>query len=370
MTDCLSSALFGYLPTGEAVEAWTLHGRGGVVLEVLNYGGIIRRLLVPDRNGKRADVVLGFSDPSPYLDGHLYFGAIIGRVAGRITGAQFCLGGSIYELAVNDSPNHLHGGLDGFDKKIWKATPTVSPSGEPSLRLYHHSPDGDEGYPGAVNVTVKYTVTNDNVFLIETEAISDSSTPLNLTHHSYLNLAGEAHASIADHELQIYADQFVVTDVRMTLLGRAESVSGCANDFRRLRFLRDALPFLFRNHGDLYVIRRSPEESENCTLIPAARLVHPDSGRILDVSTTTTHLQVYMGAGLDGSLIGKSGAPYHKHAGICLECQGYPDGANAPNLGDITLRPSQPQRHVTAYAFSNALTASDSSRPLAEKRLL
>jgi aldose 1-epimerase len=171
-----------------------------------------------------------------------------------------------------------------------------------------------------VNVTVKYTVTNDNVFLIETEAISDPPTPINLKHHSYFNLAGDAHASIADHELQIYADQFVVTDEHMTLLGRTESVSGCGNDFRRLRFLPDAVPLLFRHHGDLYVIRRSPEESENCTLIPAARSVRPDSGRILDVSITTTRLQVYMGAGLDGSLIGKSGVPYQKHAGICLEC--------------------------------------------------
>jgi aldose 1-epimerase len=357
----LKSRAFGFLPTGKSVEAWTLTGRGGLVLEVITYGGIVTRLLAPDRDGRLADVVLGFNDLDSYLAGHPYFGAITGRVAGRITGAEFSLEGTTYTLAGNDPPNHLHGGVQGFDKKIWNAAPMKGPDGAPSLRLSYRSPDGEEGYPGTVNVSVTYTVTSDNTYLIETEAVTDRATPFNLTHHSYFNLAGETSGSIADHELQIHADKSVTTDVRMTLLGRVEPVTGRGNDFRRPRRVGAALPLLFRNHGDLYLIHKAAGNNSGPNLVPAARLVDPGSGRVLDVSTTETHLQLYTGALLDGSLIGKSGTAYGPHAGLCLECHGYPDGVNAPGLGDITLRPGHHIRKATAYAFCTAAFGSTSA---------
>jgi aldose 1-epimerase len=351
MADSLNSRIFGYLPTGEPIEAWTLNGQGGLVLEAITYGGIVRRLLVPDHNGKLADVVLGFDNLDSYLASRAYFGAIIGRVAGRLTDASFCLEGSTYELARNGPPNHLHGGVHGFDKKIWTATPVDNPFGAPSLRLNYRSPDGEEGYPGTVDVTVIYTATSNNAFLIETEAVTDSSTPFNLTHHSYFNLGGEANNSIVDHELLIRADEFVATDEHMTLLGRIESVTNHGNDFRQRQSLGKAIPCLFQNHGDLYVIRRPLDDRANFGPMPAAQLIDPGSGRTLEVSTTETHLQLYTGASLDGTLVGKSNQQYGKHAGVCLECQGYPDGINASHIGNTILRPGHPQRHITSYSF-------------------
>jgi len=320
------------------------------VLEAITYGGIVTRLIAPDCDGNQKDVVLGLGDLDSYLAGHPHFGAITGRVAGRITDATFRLDGKTFALARNDPPNHLHGGVEGFDKKLWKATPVDRSDGAPSLRLAYHSPDGEEGYPGAVDVTVTYTVTEDNTFLIETEAITDRPTPFSLTNHSYFNLAGEAAGSIADHELQVFADEFVVSGEHMTLLGRLESVTGNGNDFRQPRRLGDAIPLLFKNHGDVYRLRGDDAPGQSPVL--AARLVHPGSGRVLNVSTTEAYLQLYTAVSLDGSLVGKSGVPYGRHAGVCLECHGYPDGPNVPALGDIILRPGHPQRHTTAYAFS------------------
>ena len=347
-----TSRIFGRLPSGETVEAWALAGSGGLELEVITYGGIVRRLRTPDREGRLADVVLGLSDLESYLAGHPYFGAIAGRVAGRITGARFTLDGKTYELARNQAPNHLHGGVEGFDKKTWTATPMDAPDGGSSLRLTYRSRDGEEGYPGNVDVTVTYTVTGDNVFSIDTEAVTDRPTPFNITHHSYFNLAGEGSGSIADHELQIYADKFVPTDEHLTLLGRYASVSGQANDFRKSRRVGDAIPNLFLNHGDLYLLRKSGTGESSNELAPAARLVEPRSGRALNVSTTETHLQLYTGSAIDGTLVGKSRVRYGKHSGICLECHGYPNGANAPAFSDNILRPDRPQRHTTRYAFS------------------
>jgi len=348
----LNSRHFGFLATGESVEAWTLSGSGGLELDAITYGGIVTRLLAPDCNGRRADVVLGFRDLDSYLAGHPYFGAIAGRVAGRITNASFELEGKIYSLARNDPPNHLHGGVQGFDKKIWTATPLKGEGGSPSLRLSYLSRDGEEGYPGTVQVSVTYTITGDNTFLIETEAVTDRPTPFNLTHHSYFNLGGESAGSSAGHELQISADEYVAMDERGTLLGRLESVTGRGNDFRKPRRLGEAIPMLLQNHGDLYRVRRSDADDGAARVVPAARLLESASGRVLDVSTTEQYLQLHTGAGLDGSLMGKSGAGYGRYAGVCLECEGYPDAANAPSFGDVILRPGRPRRQRTEYRFS------------------
>lgn len=352
MASSLTSRVFGLLPDGAAVEAWTLCGHGGLVLEIITYGAIVTRLLVPDRDGHTVDVVLGFNDLDAYVTDRNYFGAVVGRVAGRIAGAQFTLDGKGYELVRNEPPNHLHGGKEGFSKKDWTSSPVTGPGGAPSLRLTYCSRDGDEGYPGTVTTAVQYTVTDDNIVLVETEAVTDQPTPFSLTMHPYFNLGGEGTASIADHELQIYSDTFVFTDENMTPLGCTGSVIGRSNDFRQLRNLGEAIPFLFQNHGDLYLVWGAEERGAQSKPVIAARLVHPASGRVLEVSTTEAYIQLYTGSGLDGSFTGKSGARYARHAGVCLECEGYPDGANTSSMGDIILRPGDTKRQTTAYAFS------------------
>jgi aldose 1-epimerase len=347
-----TSRTFGYLPDGHPIQAWTLFGSGGMVLESITYGGAVTRLMVPDREGHLDDVVLGFSNLGSYLICRGYLGAIVGRVAGRITGGRFDLEGETLLLARNDGPNHLHGGVEGFDKKIWTASSMLSPHGEPSLSLTYHSCDGEEGYPGNVDVAVTYTVTHSNALLVETEAVTDAPTPFSLTMHHYFNLAGEGAGSIADHELQIDSDEFVLTDEQMTLLGQVGAVSGRGNDFRQPRRLGDAIPYLFKNHGDLYLVSQVARNSLSSEPAAAARLVHPASGRALEVYTSESHLQLYTGAGLDGSLAGISGKPYVRYAGVCLECQGYPDGTHSRSLSDIILRPASPHRQTTKCAFS------------------
>lgn len=347
MASPISSRIFGVLPSGQKVEAWTLTGRGGLVLEAMTYGGIVTRLLAPARDGSVGDVVLGFNDLDSYLGGHPYFGAITGRVAGRIANATFKLDGDTYRLARNDPPNHLHGGVTGFDKRLWIAAPVDREDGAPSLRLTYLSPDGEEGYPGNVKVAVTYTVTNDNQFLIETEAVSDRATPLSLTHHSYFNLAGESSGSIADHRLEIFSSEFVPVDEHMTTTGRLESASR-GNNFETPRRIGDAIGLLFQGHGDLYAL---PKRSGNEMRL-AARLEEPASGRVMTVSTTESYLQLYTGSQLICASKGKSGIAYARHAGICLECEGYPDASNAARRADILLHPGQIQRHATAYAFS------------------
>lgn len=346
----LTSRPFGVLPTGEEVVAYVLRGAGGFELEALSYGGIVTRLLAPDREGRLADVVLGLPGLAAYAAGHPYFGAIAGRVAGRLTGARFFLDGEERRLAANDPPHHLHGGARGFDKRVWRAAPVARADGAPSVRFAYRSPDGEEGYPGAVDVSVTYTVAAGNAFTIESEAASDRATPFNLTHHSYFNLAGEGSGPVAGHELRIDADEVVPCDARMGLSGVRAPVAGTAADFRRARRLGEALPGLFLNHGDLYVLR--PHPGRGAAPARAAVLSDPASGRRLEVRTTEAFLQLYTGAALDGSLVGKSGAAYGRHAGVCLECEDYPDGANAPALGNGVLRPGEIRRHATVYAFS------------------
>lgn len=348
MASPISSRTFGILPAGQTVESWTLSGRGGLVLEALTYGGIVRRLLAPGRDGRADDVVLGFNDLDSYVGGHPYFGAITGRVAGRIANAAFTLDGETYQLARNDPPNHLHGGVVGFDKRLWSAAPVERADGAPSLRLTYCSRDGEEGYPGNVQVAVTYTVTNENAFLIESEAMSDRTTPLSMTHHSYFNLAGESSGSIADHRLEIFAREFVPMDETLTATGRLEPTSSHGDIFQLPRRVGEAIGLLYQGHGDLYALpKRDGKE-----LRLAARLADPASGRVMTVATTEDYLQLYTGSQLSCPRPGKSGAAYARHAGICLECEGYPDASNAERRGATLLHPGQIQRRATAYAFS------------------
>lgn len=343
----MHSSPFGTLPTGDPVEIHTLENTSGLQLKVIPYGASIVSLSVPDRDGRQADVVLGFSNLAGYAAPHPYIGAVAGRVAGRISGARFTLDGITHNLAVNDPPNHLHGGTTGFDRRLWSAQPVSRSDGADSLRLAYRSPDGEEGYPGTVDVAVTYTVAKDNALVIETEAVTDKATPFSPTQHAYFNLAGEGAGTIKDHQLRIFSDTVVPTDEHFGLLDRLEPVRE-ANDFTRSRSIGEALPGLHREHGDAYRLPRStPGE---CRV--AARVSEPQTGRVLTVSTTEDYVQFYTARFLDGSLTGKSGRPYGPFSGFCLECEGYANGANHPELGDIILRPGQTFRQRTIFAFS------------------
>jgi len=344
----MTSSPFGTLPTGESVEKYILTNPSGASLEVITYGGIVTALQVPDRDGRMADVVLGFDNLEAYVAGHPYFGAIIGRIAGRVSGGLLTVEGQTHHLACTDGPNHLHGGKVGFDKRLWHAEAVSRPDGADSLRLTYCSPDGEEGYPGNLDVAISYTLTAKNEFIIESEATSDRVTPLSLANHSYFNLGGEGSGTVENHQVQIFAESCVMTDNKMTLSGQAQSVAGTPSDFRTARRLGDALPHMHKSHGENYLLRSNA--SEKPTLI--ARVTEPDSGRVLEVLTNDTCLQFYSGVSLDGTLTGKSGQPYNQHGALCLECQGYPNGSSRPELGDILVHPGTPQRRTTIYAFS------------------
>jgi aldose 1-epimerase len=301
--------------------------------------------------------VLGCATLQDYVDQKAYFGSIVGRVAGRISGAAFTLDGRSHELAANDGTNHLHGGIQAFDRKVWAATPCLTHNSA-ALRLTHTSLSGEEGYPGTVLLTVTYSLIGRGDLHIDTEATTDAATPLSMTHHSYFNLGGEGRGTIADHMLTIASGEIIAVDEHMTLLGRILPVKG-ANDFRQESHLADVMHGLSRRHGDLYRLRASPAAVPDF----AARLVHPHSGRAMEVWTNEMYLQLYTGASLDGSLVGKSGEQYGTHAGLCLECEGYPDGVNRPELGDIVLRPGQIQRRSTYYRFSTCRRVSEVQAP-------
>lgn len=343
----MSPTPFGQLPNGEIVEAFDLSLPDGSGCRIITLGAIITTLRVPDKRGDLADVVLGFDHLEGYLGPHPYFGAIVGRVAGRITGATFEIDGRTYPLAVNQPPNHLHGGVVGFSHRNWSATPLTRADGSPSLRLEYHSPHEEEGYPGNVDAAVTYTFTLRHELIVEIEAVTDRTTPFSLTQHSYFNLRGEGSGNIEDHRLQILADRYAPTDDHMGLLGRSEPVTAPGNDFNQTQRIGDVLSRLHKHHGDLYFL---PARSG---LTQVARVEEPVSGRVLTVRTDEPCLQFYTGVNLDDSMIGKSGQPSAPYAGLCLEAEGYPDGPNSPELGDILLHPGQIYRRTTVYAFSN-----------------
>jgi aldose 1-epimerase len=338
-----TSRSFGKLPGGEPIEAWEMHGEGGLTLEAITFGAVITRVILPDG----VDVVLGFDNLESYVAEHPYFGAMVGRVAGRLTGAAFELEGRKYKLAKNANANTLHGGLVGFDKRVWQATPRVRSDGSPSLRLELTSADGDQGFPGDLNITVDYTVTRDNTLLIETAASTNKATPLSLTNHSYFNLAGHDHGdSLLDHDLQVSSETLVATDEHFTLLDRLDPVGGAA-DLRQDRRLREAVCEFYEEHG--YMYRTGADGAIQCV----ARLTAPQSKWVMECSTDAPYLQVYTGSHIEGPIGGKGGATYGKFAGLCVECQNYPNAANAPHMDDRgILFPGVIQRTTIAYKFS------------------
>ncbi len=346
---------FGSLPTGEAVEAYRLANASGASAEILTYGCIVRSLNMPDRDGRLSDVVLGFDTLQAYVQGRAYHGAIVGRIAGRVGAGRICVDGYESHLSLNDGPSHLHGGRRGLDRRVWTVLPSSAPPGASSLRLSYLSPNGEQGYPGYVSVSVTYTLTAANALVVETEATSDRPTPLSLAQHSYFNLAGEGSGTVLDHEVSIDADAFVPADGSRVPSDRRERVDGRAEDLRMPRRLRDVLPSLAGAHGDLYLLR-APGAPAPQAPTPAATVADRASGRVLRVSTNEACLQFYSGVALDGTQVGKSGAAYGPHAGLCLECEGYPHSGRTGAFGDILVRPSRPQRRLTIFAFSTDRT--------------
>lgn len=339
------TTFLGRTAAGEAVETFHLTNRHGLSMDVLTYGGIIQALRVPDAEGRLADIVLGLPRWEEYLVGHPYFGSIIGRVAGRIKRGLFLLDEHSYSLAVNAPPNHMHGGLKGLDKRVW--TPEKIEDG---VRLRYLSPDGEEGYPGNIQFTVTYRLTDDNELVIDSEAETDRPTPVSLANHSYFNLAGEGRGTVEDHVVRIAAEHFVPADAHLTLHGVRTPVDGLACDLREPQRLGDVLPWLHLNHGDHYLL--PPSEPGELKL--AAELIEPQSGRRMTVLTDEDCLQFNTGSLLDGSVVGKSHRVYGRHAGLCFKCQGYPDGVAHPELGDILVLPDKPRRRRTVFRFECA----------------
>jgi aldose 1-epimerase len=348
----LHRSTFGTMPNGQAIDLYTLTNRHGMKVAITNYGGRIVSLLVPDRHGKMDDVVLGFDNLEGYLGKNdPFFGALVGRYANRIAHARFTLDGVEYRLAANDGENSLHGGLRGFDKRVWRPRPLAG--AHPALELTYLSQDGEEGYPGNLNVQVVYTLEEDNALRIDYTATTDKDTVLNLTNHSYFNLSGQGHGDILKQIAMINADHFTPIDATLIPTGQIESVAGTPLDFRRptaigARIDADDQQLRFGHGYDHnFVLNRHGNG-----LALAARVTDPESGRVLEVLTTQPGVQFYTGNFLDGTIRGKGGVVYAHRGAFCLETQHFPNSPNQPNFPSTELKPGETYHQVTIFKFS------------------
>jgi len=352
---------YGTMPDGKKIQEFTLKNSNGMTAKIISYGGIITELQVPDRDGKFADVVLGFDDLNGYLGGHPYFGCIVGRYCNRIAKGKFTLDGKEYKLATNNGPNHLHGGDKGFDKKVWEGQELMTGTPGVALGLHYTSPDGEEGYPGNLDVRVRYTLTDQNELHIDYQATTDKSTPVNLTNHTYFNLAGIKDGDILGHVLEIPATEYTPADDTLIPTGKIEPVAGTPFDFRTPKAIgKDIAKAGGDPNGyDLnYVLNRGgklaikPNGSVEAKLVKAATVTEPKTGRVMEVLTTEPGIQFYSGNFLDGKTKGKGGVAYGKHFALCLETQHFPDSPNHKNFPSSILKPGQTYQSTTVYKFS------------------
>lgn len=336
---------------GKPVGLYSLVNGNGVTAKLTNYGATLIELHVPDRYGRLADVTLGFDTLDGYLRGCPYFGATVGRYANRIAGGQFRLDGKTYNLARNDGENHLHGGRVGFDKVVWEVEPATTKNG-PALAMRYVSPDGEEGYPGTLTTRVRFSLTEQDEFRIEISATTDRPTIVNIVNHSYWNLAGRADTTILDHELTINADRYTPTDSRLIPIGDIAPVAGTPYDFRTWKPIgKDLEPVAAALGGyDVNYVLSGDIDPKGAPRL-AAQVRHPGSGRIMEIHTTEPGVQFYDGNQLDGSIRGKGGIVYEKHAGFCLETQRFPDSPNQVRFPSPVLRPGQTYRHTLVYRF-------------------
>ena len=346
LTGCTSVKVSDF----DAIQEYELKNRNGMVIKITNYGATITSIQVPDRDGNFADVALGYDSVEGYINAidRPYFGCVAGRYANRIAGGRFTLDGTDYELATNNGENHLHGGNMGFDKVVWEATPIKH-----GVELSYLAKDGEEGYPGNLKVTVTYTLTDDNEIVMNYKAFTDKATPINLTNHTYFNLAGEGSGTINGHLLQINASRFTPVDAGMIPTGELREVAGTPFDFRDAKLISKDVNAaneqlkLGLGYDHNWVLDRKGEELEL-----AATLYEPKSGRMLEVLTEEPSIQFYGGNFLDGRLTGKSGGVYNHRNGMCLETQHNPDSPNRPEWPSTILRPGEEYNTSTIYKFS------------------
>jgi aldose 1-epimerase len=344
MNSSTTKSSFGQMPDGTAVDLYTLTNASGLVAKVTNLGTIITELHVPDRKGAMGDLVLGFDNLAQYVKGHPCFGCTVGRVANRIAKGRFTLDGKTYTLAINNGPNHLHGGLKGFHMKVWKAE---AQSGA-AVKFSYTSPDGEEGYPGTLAAAVTMTLTNANELRIDYRATTDRATPVNLTNHSYFNLAGQG--DVLRHELMIAADNYTPFDSTQIPTGEIKPVKGTPYDFTKAQAIGSRFSQLHTvppGYDHNFVLNGGGKGLEL-----AARLYEPESGRVMEVLTTETGMQLFTANGLNGSLIGKRGIAYPRYGGVCLETEHFPDSINQPAFPSVVLRPDQIYRQTTVFKFS------------------
>lgn len=331
----VTKSIFGTGPDGEEVYLYTLKNQSGVEVSITNYGGTVTSIKAPDRNGVFGDVVLGYETLDEYVKNPRYLGALIGRHANRIARGKFSLNGVEYQLAQNNGANHLHGGVRGFDKRVWTTSETTD-----GLHLELFSKDGEENYPGNLNVAVEYSWNDQNELRIDYHATTDKDTIVNLTNHSYFNLAG--HGTILDHELMLKADGFTPVSDDLIPTGEIRSVDGTTMDFRTLRAIENG------GYDHNFVLA----DWERGSVRSVARLSDPKSGRAMEVLTTQPGMQFYSGNFFDGGVSGKGGVPLAKYAGLCLETQHFPDSPNHPNFPSTVLRVGERYNETTIYRFT------------------
>lgn len=348
----VNKKLFGTLHDGHNVFKYTLLNKNGLQVQIIDYGAAIVSFLAPNREGKLADVVLGYDKLEDYVNDKSYFGAIVGRYGNRISKGIFFLDGQAYQLTINDGQNHLHGGVLGFNKVLWQ-TQEVSTEAGTALKLTYLSQDGEQGYPGTVTLHVTYTLNPENELLIDYEGMTDKATLLNPTNHTYFNLTGSSENTILNHELMIDADKFTPVDSGLITTGELAEVAGTPMDFRTpaaigLHIADDYKQLRFgRGYDHNWVLNNYSGEVRK-----VASLYEPINGRLLEVFSDQPGLQFYSGNFLDGSVLGKGAVPYHFRTGLCLETQHFPDSPNKVHFPSVTLRPGEIYKQRTIYRFS------------------
>ncbi len=337
---------FGLLPGGENVDLYVLTNKNGLQARIMTYGATLVSLRIPDRNGNLGDITLGCDSLEDYMAASPYFGSTVGRYANRIAKGRFTLEGVEYVLATNNGENHLHGGIQGFDKVLWGAEP-FKQEGSLGVKFVYFSKDGEEGYPGNMACRVTYVLTDDDELRITYEAETDKATPVNLTHHSYFNLAGQGEGDILSHELMIAADAYTPVDAGLIPTGEIRRVEDTPMDFRAPHTIGERIAQVEGGYDHNYVLRNN-----GGSLALAARVVEPGSGRVMEIHTTEPGIQFYSGNFLDGTITGKAGKVYEKHYGFCLEPQHFPDSPNKPDFPSTVLVPGDKYLSVTLFKFT------------------
>jgi aldose 1-epimerase len=336
---------FGQTADGKQVDLYTLTNVNGLKAKITNYGATLVSLEVPDRDGELTDITLGYDTLAGYIDDTAYFGVTAGRYANRIAKGKFKLNGTEYQLSTNEGKNHLHGGNKGFNKKVWRAE-EVKTENAVGVKLAYTSKDGEEGYPGNLACTIIYTLTNNNELQISYEAETDKPTVVNLTHHSYFNLAGQGPGDILGHELMLNADRYTPVDEGRIPMGEIASVKDTPMDFTKPMAIGTRIDQVPGGYDFNYVLNNGEG-----SLALAARVYEPTSGRVMEIYTTEPGIQFYSGNFLDGSITGKAGKVYNKHYGFCLEAQHFPDSPNKPNFPSTVLKPGQKYTQLTVHKF-------------------